>query len=123
MPEGLVVMIIPAVLRILQRWRPTGNTLTRGDLCVQVGCNDRVLREAIAELRKAGHLIVVDKNGGYRFARNGDEVYVYVRSLQRNIRALVEVCDAMAAAAALQYGEPHTQTEMFPAARAQEPLL
>jgi hypothetical protein len=64
----------------------------------------------VRELRVRGHLIVADnRQGGYRFARNGEEVYRYTGRLKSRIKKLREVADAMDAVAQDHYGPQQEQ--------------
>jgi len=96
--------VAPAVLEVLQGWRGSSYVMSRQTLCHRLGCSDRVLRAAIVELRKQGHLIIADEDGGYRFARSVDEVLGYTGSLKSRIGSLWEVIRLMEAAAERQFG-------------------
>lgn len=69
---------------------------SRALLAAVVGCGDRALRRAIAELREEGYPIVGDpRTGGYYLAASRAEADVaraillsYIRSLCRQTRAL-----------------------------------
>ena len=100
-------------LQVFKRWQGSRHALSREDLCQMFDCDDRVLREAVRELRIRGYLIVADKAGGYRFARHGQEVYGYTASLKSRIQALREVTTAMETAARQKFGEPVEQIPMF----------
>lgn len=91
-------------LAIFKRYRGSSVALTREALCNALDCDDRVLREAIRWLRCEGYLIVAEPGGGYRFAREGEEVYGYTSSLKSRIQALREVTEAMEAAARQEFG-------------------
>jgi biotin operon repressor len=90
-------------LKTLETWKGYG-AISREDLCASIGCHDRVLRQAVRELRCNGHLIVADPEGGYRFARAGEEVYGFTSSLKSRIRALRQVTEAMERAAQREFG-------------------
>ena len=65
---------------------------------------------AVREFRCQGHLIVADsKLGGYRFGRNGPEVYEYTGRLKSRINKLREVSEAMDDVALKRFGEPVEQ--------------
>jgi len=93
------IELAPAVLKHLLIWAPSGVALSRDTLCNRVGCSDRVLRAAVVELRRQGHLVIADGSGGYRLARNADEVAAYTASLKSRVRALREIIDVMEGAA------------------------
>jgi len=99
-------------LPLFERYRGSGVALTRQSLCNVLNCHDRLLRDAVRELRCRGHLIVAVESGGYRFAQEPGEVYGYTASLKSRIQALREVTEAMEAAAEDAFGEPVTQMEM-----------
>jgi len=77
----------------------------RGELVQALHSNDRLVREAISDLRRQGHLIVSDE-GGYRFALNFEDVFHCVRSIERQARVLNEVASAMKTAAAQRFDKP-----------------
>jgi biotin operon repressor len=103
--------VMPEVLAALERWRGSSHVLSREELCGMVGCSDRVLRAAIVELRKTGHLIIADEGGGYRFARNAKDVYGYTMSLKARIQAMRTVIEKLEAVAMQEFGPP--QLELF----------
>jgi len=105
--------VMPVVLDILERWRGSSMVMSRADMCARLRCTDRVLRAAVAELRKAGYLIVVDDGGGYRFARSVDDVVAFTSSLKKRIQSLREVVERMEAASLRQFGSPGGQMELF----------
>jgi hypothetical protein len=96
--------VAPAVLEVFQRWSKSRNTLSRQDLVGLTGLNDRLVRAAIAELRRQGHLIIADESGGYRFAQSADEVLAYTASLKSRVDALRAVVRAMETAAEDTFG-------------------
>jgi DNA-binding GntR family transcriptional regulator len=102
-----------AALQIFEEWRGSRRALSRKDLCHRLGCDDRILRQAVRELRCQGHLIVADPNGGYRFAQCGEEVFGYTSSLKSRIQALREVTEAMEAQARQRFGEPVEQLSLI----------
>ena len=105
--------VAPEVLAALQRWRGSSHVLSREELCGMIGCSDRVLRSAIVELRKAGHLIVADEAGGYRFARSAEDAYRYTMSLKTRLQSMREVIELMEAAVVREFGAPGGQLELF----------
>jgi len=112
--DDRILEVADKALEILEDWRGSSQALTRDSLCSRIGCSDRTLRAAIRELRIQGHLIVADnKQGGYRFARNGSEVYGYTGRLKSRIKKLREVADAMDAVAIKRFGEPVEQLSIF----------
>lgn len=101
-------------LTYFELWRGHRVALSREDLCRRLGCDDRILREAVRELRCRGHLIVADPaTGGYRFAEEGQEAYQYIGSLTSRIQALREVVDAMKAQAEREFGPPGEQLRLL----------
>lgn len=100
-------------LQVFEQWKGSRQALSRRNLCKMLDCDDRVLREAVRELRVRGYLIVADPTGGYRFARHGEEVYEYVSTLTSRIRSLREVTEAMNEAAQRQFGPRREQLSMF----------
>ena len=96
-------------LPVFEQFRGSSVALSRESLCKRLDCQDRLLRDAVRELRCQGHLIVADEAGGYRFAKSGEEVYGYTASLKSRIQALREVTEAMEAAAQQKFGEPVEQ--------------
>jgi biotin operon repressor len=105
--------IADRALVIFEEWRGSRRFLSRKDLCHKLDCGDRELRMAVRELRCHGHLIVADPTGGYRFARCGEEVYVYTASLKSRIQALREVTEAMENQARRRFGEPVEQLSLI----------
>jgi len=97
--------IAPELLELLERWQESYWSLSRPDLCMSLGCSDRVLRAAVAELRKAGHLVVVAPEGGYRIARNPVEVSRFVDALRQRIESLEAVIGTMERVAGERFGE------------------
>jgi len=75
----------------------------RGELVQALHSNDRLVREAISDLRRQGYLIIGDENGGYRLARNYEDVFRFVGTITREARVLDEVASAMLMAAAKQF--------------------
>jgi hypothetical protein len=105
-----IEQIADQLLEILEEWRGSRQTLNREGLCTRIGCNDRQLREGARQLRIRGYLIIADnKQGGYRFARNGQEVYKYTGRLKSRIQKLRVVAEAMDAVALKRYGPPTEQ--------------
>jgi biotin operon repressor len=102
----------PVVLEVFKRWRKSRNALSRQDLVGMTGLSDRLIRSAIAELRRQGYLIIADENGGYRFARSVDEVLAYTASLKSRVDALREVVTAMESAAEDQFGSGSLAQQM-----------
>jgi hypothetical protein len=106
--------IADRALVIFEEWRGSRRSLSREDLCHRLDCGDRELRMAVRELRCQGHLIVADsKQGGYRFARNGPEVYEYTGRLKSRISKLREVSEAMDEIALKRFGEPVEQLSLM----------
>lgn len=101
------------VLAVLQEFRRSGYSLSRQDLCARVGTSDRVLRAAVAELRRDGHLVVAEETGGYQLARSWDEVERYTASLRSRITALREIVDAMERGATQQFGSGEQQLGLW----------
>jgi len=100
-------------LEVFERWKGSRQALSRKNLCDMLDCNDRVLRDALRELRVRGYLIVADPAGGYRFARYGEEVYGYVSTLTSRIQSLREVCEAMTTAAQRKFGPRREQLNLL----------
>lgn len=95
--------IAPQALRILQEWQHSKTPLSRKMLAHRLRCSDRVLRAAMAVLRKQGHLVIAEDDGGYRLAGSADEVDAYVGTLRSRIGELRQVVNAMEAAAAREF--------------------
>ncbi len=93
-----------AVLQLLQQFRGRSYVLTREDIAGRLGIRDRIVRAAIAELRRQGHLIVADESGGYRFANGWDDVLRYTSSLKSRLTSLREVVERMETQAAIEFG-------------------
>lgn len=93
------------VLAALKEWQESFHALGRGDLCALVGCSDREVRAAVAELRRHGHLVVVADGGGYRIAQSVEELHVFTAVMRRRIQALVEAIEAMEETAARRFGD------------------
>lgn len=91
------------ILVALQQWQEGFGSLARADLCGLTGCSDREVRQAVAELRRNGHL-VVPAQGGYRLAESADEVTTYTATLRERVHALATVINAMEAAASSKWG-------------------
>jgi biotin operon repressor len=90
-------------LRLLQEFRASGVPLSRKMLVKRLGCTDRALRLAIAQLRLQGHLVIADDDGGYRLARNRAEVEGFVGSLKSRIGELQRAVNAMEREAAVEF--------------------
>jgi hypothetical protein len=71
------------------------------------------LRKAIVHLREQGALIIAERSGGYRLARNQAEVAEYTASLKSRITSLRDVVAAMEAAAREQYGSVPSQPALL----------
>lgn len=100
----------PQVLALLEEFRHKTYILTRADMTGRLGITDRVLRAAVAELRKQGHLVVADENGGYRFAVSWNDVNRYTASLKSRIAALREIVAEMETTAARTFPkQPETK--------------
>jgi len=95
--------LAPRLLRIFEAWRSSGRVLERADLAHQLACSDRILRVAVAVLRKDGHPIIAEGEGGYRFARSADEVLSFTGTLKSRIGELRQVVNALEAAAAREW--------------------
>lgn len=80
-------------------------TRSRRSLSVRCGVNDREMRRAVAQLRKEGHLIVADKNGGYRKATSAEDVRRFTASLRSRIIDEAQTIRAMEAEAVKQFGD------------------
>ena len=105
-------VVAPELLELLERWQESYWSLSRPDLCMSLGCSDRVLRAAVAELRKAGELIVVAPEGGYRIARSEVEVSRFVAALRERITSLEAVIGTMEQVAGERFGEGTGQLEL-----------
>lgn len=97
--------VAPELLELLERWQESYWSLSRPDLCMSLGCSDRVLRAAVAELRRGGHLVVVAPEGGYRLARSEVEVSRFVATLRERITSLEAVIGTMERVARERFGE------------------
>jgi hypothetical protein len=103
--EKQAVALAPATLALLQEFAGKEYALTRADMCGRLHCTDRVLRAAIAELRRQGHLVVAQADeGGYRLARSWAEVTGYTASLKSRIQSLQEIIGVMETTARTRFG-------------------
>jgi len=66
--------------------------------------NERRMRLAIAELRKAGYPICSDSAGGYWYAGTLDEVLAAAGELEARAKDLFETAEAMKQKARLEFG-------------------
>ena len=80
-------------------------TYSRSYLANSCATSDRDMREALAELRAQGRLIVADVEGGYRLATSAEDVRRYTGSLRSRIVALAKIVRAMEAEAIRQFGD------------------
>jgi len=94
----------PELLTLLERWQESYWALSRADLCQSLGCSERVLRAAVAELRRGGHLVVVPPEGGYRLARSWAEVARFTAALEERIESLQETIGVMRQVAGERFG-------------------
>jgi len=102
--EGTMVeQVAPVVLEQLRTWRASGQALSRRALAHRCECSDRVLRFAVAELRRQGHLIIAEDAGGYRLAQTPEDVEAYVNTLKSRCQALREIIDRMQASSDRQF--------------------
>jgi biotin operon repressor len=101
------------LLPVFQEWAPSGTALSRQWLRRKLNCGDRILRRAITYLREEGHLIIAERSGGYRLARNEAEVAEYTASLKSRITSLREVVVAMEAATMNQFGRVPEQPSLL----------
>jgi len=113
MVDRRIQEVMPVVLEELQRWQGSSHVLSRKDLCAMVECSDRTLRSAIVALRKSGYLIIADEQGGYRFARDAEDLYTYTTSLKTRIQAMRVVIELMEAAGIREFGAPGGQLELL----------
>lgn len=90
--------IAPSVLRILER-----SASSRVELCKATGKDERIVRAAIAELRKTGHLVVGDSSR-YWLSNDWGEVFSYTASIKQQLVALMAVLVAMEDAAVNRLG-------------------
>jgi hypothetical protein len=105
MRDPVIEDIAEKLLPVFQEWAPSGTALSRKYLRERIGCNDRTLRRAITHLREEyDQLIIAERTGGYRLARNEIEVAEYTASLKSRIQALRKVVRAMETAAQQQFG-------------------
>jgi DNA-binding GntR family transcriptional regulator len=100
------------VLQVLRDWRGHKYVPSREDLSARCHVDDRVLRAAIAELRRQGYLIVADEEGGYRFATGWNDVERFLASMKSRIVALREVVTAMETRAAAEFGPAPVAEQM-----------
>jgi len=91
-----------AILKTIQT--SPQHTFSRNVLAYLSGTPDRRMRQAVAALREQGHLIVADEDGGYRLAKDANDVQRYTASLRSRIKALSKVIKAMETAAKHEFG-------------------
>lgn len=82
-----------------------GECVFSEDIAREVGTSDRIARAAVAVLRERGELIVADPNGGYRFARDYEDVLQFTASLKSRMESLRQIVVRMELAARSKYGD------------------
>lgn len=104
----------PAVLEYIQTAQAEGRVPSRDELVLRLQLSDRLIRQAVAELRNQGYLLVADEGGGYRFASSYADVMRYTASLKSRIESLRDVIRRMELEAHRRYpdGQDAEQLEM-----------
>ncbi len=103
-----------AILRIVTQYT-RANPISRGNLtahCAMLGVRttERVVREAIKQLRRQGHLIgsAAGEDGGYYMVRTRDEYEEFMRiEFGAKIYDMLETKSAMDKSAREQFGDGH----------------
>lgn len=65
------------------------NAISRKDLAEKLGMSDRVMREAIEQLRHKGHLICTKPTGGYYQPESLDDIEKMYRMEMRRAKAIL----------------------------------
>lgn len=89
------IELAPQVLAVLKEWQRSGQALSRYALAARFKTNERIIRQTMLELQLRGHGVIADADGGYRLARNAEEILAYTATLKSRIAALREKTDAL----------------------------
>lgn len=68
------------------------NAISRKDLAEKLGLSDRVMREAIEQLRHNGHLICSKPTGGYFQPTNIEDIEKMYRTEMKRAKAILHRC-------------------------------
>ena len=69
--------------------------ITRKEISLQLGLNERDTRRAIRELRLSGVRIVTAENGGYYIAKTEEEYMPFRRAMVSRVVEIMKVVNAM----------------------------
>lgn len=73
----------------------SGEPITRREISLQLGLNERDTRRAIRELRLGGVRVVTAENGGYYIAKTEEEYMPFRKAMVSRVVEIMKVVNAM----------------------------